>query len=181
MLAARAATTATLIALGTSFSVPSYADTSHDFCRYSGFFGSQAVTWLLVIVGWYVVDKRNNDRELRKETRAVLVECCKLLDEYDKAVTAYWAPYEDECTSQYKDLGVMLRAQSAALAGLERLSQDLQHECEYLFWTHAVEVATTNIAPSGQSRPARAQIAGKVSGTIDQLKSTLHRKFRDKF
>jgi len=33
---------------------------------------SQVITWLLIITGWFLINKQHNDRELRKERRATI-------------------------------------------------------------------------------------------------------------
>jgi hypothetical protein len=41
----------------------------------------QCITWLIILIGWIVVDKQNNSRELRREIRALIDS---LITEVDK-------------------------------------------------------------------------------------------------
>lgn len=44
----------------------------------SGF--GQVVTWAIIVVGWYFVDRRNNRRETRKETWARICDIIELVN-----------------------------------------------------------------------------------------------------
>lgn len=44
---------------------------------------SQSITWVLVIVGWTIVNRQNNARELRKEQRAAIDAIKKQLAELE--------------------------------------------------------------------------------------------------
>lgn len=48
-----------------------------------------AVTWGLVILGWVIVNRQNNNRETRKEIRAALFDLYKLLDEIEDEAVKY--------------------------------------------------------------------------------------------
>jgi hypothetical protein len=50
---------------------------------------AQIITWLLVILGWYLVNRQNNAREKRKELRALLDQTQKLLDDIETQAIAY--------------------------------------------------------------------------------------------
>jgi len=49
----------------------------------------QAVSWILIIVGWVIVDSQNNKRETRKEVRASLLDLYKHLDAIEDAAFLY--------------------------------------------------------------------------------------------
>jgi len=49
----------------------------------------QLITWLLVIIGWYFVDRTNNRRETRKELRAALSELQAFLDQIENDAVSY--------------------------------------------------------------------------------------------
>ena len=44
------------------------------------YYVSQTVTWLIVLIGWFVIDKQNNRREQRKEIRAAIDALGEMLD-----------------------------------------------------------------------------------------------------
>ncbi len=47
------------------------------------------VTWLFVVVGWFLVNGHNNRRETRKEIRQALLGLYKLLDDIETDATTY--------------------------------------------------------------------------------------------
>ncbi|WP_125468859.1 hypothetical protein [Methylomagnum ishizawai] len=49
----------------------------------------QSIPWLLVVLGWYLVNRQNNSREKRKELRALLDQTQKLLDEIEIQAVEY--------------------------------------------------------------------------------------------
>ena len=49
----------------------------------------QIVPWLLVIIGWFFVDARNNKRELRKEKRALIDKINVDLNAIEKIAVEY--------------------------------------------------------------------------------------------
>lgn len=51
----------------------------------------QAVSWAIIFVGWYVVNRQNNARETRKEIRASLLDLYKHLDGIEDAAFNYHA------------------------------------------------------------------------------------------
>ena len=50
---------------------------------------SQVVTWLLVILGWWLVNRQNNIREKRKEIRAFIDKLQNSLDELESHAIKY--------------------------------------------------------------------------------------------
>lgn len=49
----------------------------------------QLVTWILVVVGWYFVNRKNNERETRKELRNALDEFHVFLDQIETQAVEY--------------------------------------------------------------------------------------------
>jgi len=49
----------------------------------------QAITWVLICLGWMVVNIQHNRRETRKEVRAALLELYKHLDGIEEAAFTY--------------------------------------------------------------------------------------------
>ncbi len=54
----------------------------------------QIVTWLLVISGWWLVNRQNNIREKRKEIRSILDKIQSLLDEIEIQAVQYHTSQE---------------------------------------------------------------------------------------
>src|SRR4051794_25377630 len=49
----------------------------------------QLVTWLLVVIGWYFVNRTNNQRETRKELRSAIDEFQMFLDQIETNAVRY--------------------------------------------------------------------------------------------
>jgi hypothetical protein len=52
---------------------------------------SQLITWILVAIGWYLVNMQNDKREARKELRAKVTELCKLVSDIEADTTVFYA------------------------------------------------------------------------------------------
>ncbi len=64
---------------------------------------SQTVTWFLVIAGWWLVNRQNNIREKRKETRTLLDKIKSLLDDLEKqAIKYHTSPQSDDLAFEIK-------------------------------------------------------------------------------
>jgi len=49
----------------------------------------QSISWIVIFIGWAVVNYQNNCRETRKEIRAALLDLYKLLDGIEDAAFEY--------------------------------------------------------------------------------------------
>ena len=65
---------------------------------------TQIVTWLIVISGWWLVNRQNNIREKRKEIRALIDKVLFLIDEIEQQAIHYHTKAEmsDEIAFQLK-------------------------------------------------------------------------------
>jgi hypothetical protein len=64
---------------------------------------AQVITWLLVILGWLLVNRQNNIREKRKEIRSLLDKIQSFLDEIEyQAIQYHTSQQSDELAFQLK-------------------------------------------------------------------------------
>jgi hypothetical protein len=47
------------------------------------------ISWIVIFVGWYIVNRQNNNRETRKEVRASMLSLYRHLDEIEIDAIAY--------------------------------------------------------------------------------------------
>jgi hypothetical protein len=52
---------------------------------------SQLITWVLVGIGWFLVNRQNDLREARKELRSKITELCKLVSDIEADATTFYA------------------------------------------------------------------------------------------
>lgn len=57
---------------------------------------AQVVTWGLVIAGWLFVDRKNNEREKRKEIRALVDKTQSMLDQIEEGAVRYHTQGHDD-------------------------------------------------------------------------------------
>lgn len=60
----------------------------------------QAISWVLIIVGWVIVNSQSNKRETRKEVRASLLELYKHLDGIEEAAFEYHTKVGDPAVAR---------------------------------------------------------------------------------
>lgn len=48
-----------------------------------------AISWIIVVVGWLIINRQHNNRETRKEIRASLMDLYRLLDSIEADAFAY--------------------------------------------------------------------------------------------
>jgi hypothetical protein len=84
-----------------------------------------AISWSLIVVGWVIVNRQNNDRETRKEIRAALLDLYKLLDEIEDDAFAYHTGTSDPVLARKIKRSISQIAPRIKLALRNRL------ECKY--------------------------------------------------
>lgn len=62
----------------------------------------QAMTWLLIVIGWLLVNRQNNLRESRKETRSMADAAKKLTIELKLNAVTYLTSTKNELASEIK-------------------------------------------------------------------------------
>jgi hypothetical protein len=62
----------------------------------------QLVTWALVVAGWFLVDKKSNDRETRKEARSAIDDAKQQVMVICRTCVAYFSSNENALSDEIK-------------------------------------------------------------------------------
>ncbi|MGZ0077104.1 hypothetical protein [Methylomonas sp. YC3] len=82
----------------------------------------QTITWLTVICGWFIVNRQNNHRELRKETRSTIEELKERLEKLEQtAITFHCSEFD---SSKSKDIVREMQRLSQIISRLKVLSDE---------------------------------------------------------
>lgn len=84
-------------------------------------------TWLIVVVGWWIVDRQNNRRETRKEKRAKLDRVQKDIVELETAACAYHTGL-DHSESSAREIVVSIQRISNDVMGLSLLDPTTEND-----------------------------------------------------
>lgn len=139
---------------------------------------SQAITWLLVIIGWYIVDGRQNARETRKELKAELdslitaIECI-----VDSATTFHTASQQDKSASS--NIKYRLRVVSNGISLLKARGVNIKSE----FLVKFRQACTLNNFDTNRFRqqPPNSMLIHNIQSTGQDLIFSLQRTFISKY
>jgi hypothetical protein len=95
------------------------------------------VSWGLIILGWVIVNRQNNNRETRKEIRAGLLDLYKLLDEIEDDAFIYHTEIGDPVVARKIKRSISQIAPRIKLALRKRV------ECKYGFPLYAFRQSIT--------------------------------------
>lgn len=82
----------------------------------------QTITWLTVICGWFIVNRQNNHRELRKETRSTVEELKERLEKLEQTAITFHSSEFD--SSKSKDIVREIKRVSQIISRLKVLSDE---------------------------------------------------------
>lgn len=133
------------------------------------------ISWLLVILGWFIINRQNNIRETRKEIRAALNQFYDVLNEIeDDAVTYHSGGAGDPVLSRRikRRLG-----QLHGRAGLA-LGSTIECSCSREIWLFRQAVTLENFDTAAHKMlPASDPIFEEITATKERLVQTLERAF----
>lgn len=138
----------------------------------------QIVTWILVIVGWVVVNRQHNQRETRKELRAQLDKVRDTVFKIEGLSETYHTD-ESPSGSDAKQIKILIQRVGAAIDRLMLLeSREAQKRIIALRQAITLHNFDTRVHKAqGQS----SEIIANINSSVDALLNDLESKFQTRF
>jgi hypothetical protein len=86
---------------------------------------ASVISWILVIAGWFIVNRQSNHRETRKEIRTDLIDFYRFLDGIEEAAFKYHTQGADELLAR------RIKRDIATISHRIYLIQRKQLQCEW--------------------------------------------------
>ncbi|KAA0011175.1 hypothetical protein F0A17_13700 [Billgrantia pellis] len=140
---------------------------------------SGSVTWILILGGWFVVNKQNNSRELRKELRSVLDAVrVDILD-----LSAESVKYHTEQPGKDEDYNIVMKFKRINRR-VNRLPLSLHDRNNILNLIFLFKKAVTlrNFETSKYERQAKnSQLVGEIEHAVEEVLDEIEHCFSRKF
>jgi len=138
---------------------------------------AQIIPWVLVVGGWWKVNKQNNFREKRKEIRAILNQLLNDLDAIEKQAYSYHTAKE-ELSDAGRDIKLSLSRISKDVARYDLLPSGKRHPIVKLRQAATLKNFDTDCFVT---QNANSELLDEISATKDELIDALERHFQDQY
>ncbi|MHB8580511.1 MAG: hypothetical protein ACYDA4_11720 [Ignavibacteriaceae bacterium] len=142
-----------------------------------GAFG-QFVTWILVIVGWVVVNRQHDRRETRKEIRARLNELRDDLCKLEHLAEKYhiWPNHQESSARRIK---VLLKRIGDGVDQIRLLNRQV-HDARLVALRQAITYRNFD-TESHRSQDLSGPLIAGINASVDELINALESGFRTRF
>jgi len=138
---------------------------------------SQIIAWVLIVGGWWIVNKQNNFREKRKETRATLNQLLDDLDAIEKQAYDYHKALEAP-TELGRDLKLALSRISKNVARQDLLPHGQRHPITKLRQAITLDNFDTD---HFVTQTSDSEILAGISANKDDLVDALELHFKSQY
>ena len=138
---------------------------------------AQIIPWALVVGGWWIVNKQNNFRERRKETRAILNQLLDDLDAIEKQAFSYHTAKE-ALIELGRDIKISLSRISKDVARHDLLPSGKRHPIVKLRQAITLKNFDTDCF---QTQNVNCELLDEISATKDDLIDALEQHFQDHY
>lgn len=147
-------------------------------CNWLNWLG-QAVSWLIVIVGWIVINHQNNQRETRKELRTAIDTVEKyILDTEKSAIQFHTAKYSE---STAKELMVEIDRIDSRIELISRATKDeLTLKRAFISFRQAITLYNFDRS-NHQVESDQSEIIDNISGASNSIFQALEQCFATSF
>ncbi|MGR8935921.1 MAG: hypothetical protein ACU837_16305 [Gammaproteobacteria bacterium] len=141
---------------------------------------AQIITWTIVVIGWFVVDNRNNNRERRKEIRAIIDLLGKQLDAIElKAIQYHQGSHHSAQLA--KDIKFSLQRTSQIIYREDLLAIEKGESKYYRDFKKSITLDNFDSFENFISQPDDSDLLYEISASKDalfnQIETNFHRKY----
>jgi len=138
---------------------------------------SQVVTWIIVVAGWFLVNRQNNVRETRKEVRACVMDLAGSLNKLEElSVKYHTARMQDQNAAIAVRKDIMRVASSIHRLPIEQVALDLG----IIALRRAITYRNFDTSRF-VSQQADSQIVVGITSAIDELLDAVEAAFAKKY
>lgn len=137
----------------------------------------QAITWVIVIIGWLIVNHQNNQRERRKEIRQAIDKIVAKIDDIERsALTFHQTSYNENSA---RELMLSIEKNNRSIARLQVIDIETYNKKVIPFRR---SITLKNFDPSAQvalngNDPQLASISTAAQNLIDILEDTYAERY----